>query len=369
MRKALPIVLVAGVIVACGIPDLKPFSDATTQMSTVLKQGFEKTRASMTGAVTTAGDPDEFAKQLKLLDDRWKPTRKALSSLVAYSDSLAAVAEAGKKGQATMEKVTTALSDLANSVAGLTIPATGAKIVQAVGAKIIEMQAAKDIRKAVDKANEAVDIIAPVLKQNFEDLRNIHNAASSAWEARTEGQSSFQRNYYDALVGEQHRLEYLLTLIIDYQSAPARLRWRAALARGKGDEAQAKKFEAAIPQEQEDNLKALKAADSAFESMDLKGKDVPAKVEARQQHLLELINAQRKEISLLDASYQQATGELNGIRDARAEGDRLLAKGGEAIDAWQKAHHSLKATVDGQQTRPSLADLWSIIGELQALLK
>ena len=96
MRKALPIVLLSGVLVACGIPDLKPFSDATAEMSTVLKQGFERTRASLGAATETATDDDteKFNAQLHKLDERWKETRKALSSLVAYSDSLAAIAEA-----------------------------------------------------------------------------------------------------------------------------------------------------------------------------------------------------------------------------------------------------------------------------------
>jgi hypothetical protein len=98
MRKALPVLLCAAVLVACRIPDLKPFSDATAEMVTVLRQGFEQTRVSMINAAETASDSAPFQSRLNQLDERWKPTRKALSALVAYSDSLAVVAEAGKKG-------------------------------------------------------------------------------------------------------------------------------------------------------------------------------------------------------------------------------------------------------------------------------
>ena len=59
---------------------------------------FDRTRGTMASAAETAGQPEEFAARLKELDERWKPTRKALSSLVSYSDSLTAVAEAGKVG-------------------------------------------------------------------------------------------------------------------------------------------------------------------------------------------------------------------------------------------------------------------------------
>lgn len=152
---------------------------------------------------------------------------------MSYADSLAAIAEAGKDGKETMGKVTTALNEVAAAVGAIPLAGAGLTIVEAVGAKVIEMQAGKDIRKAVNHADDAVDIIAPILIQNFADLRRIHNAAATAWEARVLERWSFQRNYYESLTAERQRLEYVLTLIMQYQSAPARLRWRAALLKGK----------------------------------------------------------------------------------------------------------------------------------------
>lgn len=364
--RGLIISLLCATLVACGIPDLKPFSDATAAMATTLRQGFEEARASL-GAAAESSPDEAFTTHLGELDERWKPTRKALSSLVGYSDSLAAVAEAGRNGKETMAKVTGALSELAASV-GATIPGGGAKIVEAVGAKIIEMQAGNDIRKAVAAASDAVDIMAPVLEQNFADLRRIHNAAAAAWESRVLERWSFQRNYHDALTAEQRRLEYLLTLIIEYQSAPARLRWRAALARAEGNEELSKKLLASIPQEQADQLSALQAADTTFAGIDLDGEDTPDVIEARQQFLLGLINKQRAELSALDPSYRESTTELEAVREARARGDQLLHKAGEAIAAWQKAHRSLQAAAEGQQSRPSVADLLSIIAEISSLI-
>jgi hypothetical protein len=210
--------------------------------------------------------------------------------------------------------------------------------------------------------------MAPVLEKNFADLRRIHNAAAAAWESRVDERSRFSRGYYDTLVREEQRLEYLLTLIIDYQSAAARLQWRAALARAKGDEALAVKFLGSISQEQAEQLNALKAADTGFREVSASSTDVAAKVEARQQQLLGLINAQRQEIALLDAAYRQATAELTAVGDARATGDRVLQHAGEAIVAWQKAHRSLQAAAEKQQSRPSVADLLSIIKETATLL-
>jgi hypothetical protein len=72
---------------------------------------------------------------------------------------------------------------------------------------------------------------------------------------------------------------------------------------------------------------------------------------------------------LLEPKYQRAVAALNEIREARATGDRVLEKAGDAIDAWQKAHHSLRAAAQGQRSRPSVSDLLSITSEIVALLK
>ena len=246
--RALFAALLVLLATACRIPNLKPFSDATAEMATVLKQGFERSRDSLSAAAETAENQAAFKADLKMLDAEWKPTREALSALVAYADSLAALAEAGHKGPETMARLTDSINDLAKAVSVIPIPSAGVEIVNAVGAKIIEMQAARDIRKAVGAAGDAIEIVAPILKETFVDLRAIHGAAGRAYASRVQGESSILANYYGSLQGEQDRLEYLLNLIIDYQSAPMRLRWRAAVARANGQTDLANKLEGSIAQ-------------------------------------------------------------------------------------------------------------------------
>lgn len=254
-------------------------------------------------------------------------------------------------------------------VGAFPLAGAGGQLAEKVGAKIIEIQAARDIRHVVEKAAEAVDIIAPRLQENFADLRRVHGVASRAWESRLIGQSSILTNYYESLIGEEQRLEYLLNLIIDYQSAPARLRWRAALARANDQPDLAARLEASVPQEQADQLKRLKESDSGLGPIDGVAKDVAPGLEVRQQLLINLLNAQRKEIAVLDPKYQPVMAELNKVRETRVTGDRTLEKGGEAIVAWQKAHHSLQAAAEGDQSRPSVAELLAITKEIAALLQ
>ena len=356
-------------LTACRVPDLKPFSDATAEMATLLKKGFEQSETALAGAAETADDTEAFNDKVKELRKVWTPTRQALSSLVDYSDSLSALAESGAKGKETMARLTGTINELASAVGALPA-ASAANLVQAVGGKIIEMQAAGDIRKAVGKAGEAVDIIAPILKQNFVDLRNLHAAAARAWEARVQEQSSILVNYYESLAKEEERLHYLLNLIMDYQSAPHRLRWRASLARANGKDSEAKKFEDSVPIEQKDNLRRLQESDSAFSELDLSSPGMIAeKVEGRQRHLMELLSAHRKEMNLLEPKYQQAVSDMDAVHKTRVTGDQILGKGAEAIDAWQKSHKSLQAAAEKKQSRPTVAELLSIVDELSALQK
>ena len=206
MKRMLPIVVVVALATACRIPDLKPFSDATAAMATALKSGFERTQLALNSAGATAAEGSELKEKSADLNARWKPTRQAVSALVAYSDSLTALAEAGKDGKETITKLTGSVNELASAVGALPLTGAALDVVKAVGAKIIELQAERDIRKAVVGASDAVDTLTPLLKDNFADLRAIHGTASRAWESHVQAQSSILTNYYESLVGEETRL-------------------------------------------------------------------------------------------------------------------------------------------------------------------
>jgi hypothetical protein len=355
-------------LTSCGIPDLKPFSDATAEMASQLRSAFEKTQAAIGFAAATSEDGSEFSTKSRQLNERWEPTRKAIAALVDYSDSIAAVAEAGKKGEQTVGRLIDSANDLASAVGVLPLTGTAASIAKAVGAKLIQLKAERDIKKAVRNATEAVDELVPPLKENFVALRNIHTSAANAWEAHVQGESSILTNYYESLVAEERRLQFLLTLIVQYQSASDRLRFRAAQAIARGDKAQADRLIALIETEKADNLKVLAASDAVLSEIDLT-KDPAAAVETRQRMLMDLINAQRKEIALLEPKYQKARADLDRVRDTRQLGARVLAKASDAIDGWHKAHQSLRATVDGQQSRPSTGELISVVKEIAALVR
>lgn len=366
-KRATTLIVLLSLLQACGIPDLKPFSDATAEMSTQLGSAFEKTQAAIGYAADTASENQDFKKKSKELEERWVLTRAAIAALVEYSDSLAALSEAGKKGKETVARLTGAVQNLFSAVSALPGASTAVNIINTVGGKIIEMQAASDIRKAVRNATEAVDLMAPLLKANFIDLRRIHALATNAWQSHVDGESSILVNYYEALLPEERRIQYLLTLIVGFQSATDRLLFEAAQATGKENVEEAKTLTDKIPLARAENLKVLGSFDRTMSGLDPATAD--AKVEIRQMQLMALLNAQRKEIALLEPKYKAAIARLENVKESRQLGSRVMAKAIESIDAWKKAHKSLQAVAEGQQRRPSIAELVSILKEIPALVK
>ena len=76
---------------------------------------------------------------------------------------------------------------------------------------------------------------------------------------------------------------------------------------------------------QQEQLTALRDADAAFDGMKAGGNEA-AKVELRQQQLLELLNAQRKELALIEPRYRETTRPW----------PRFATPGRRAIAFWRK---------------------------------
>ena len=89
-RRALLVVLLSIGLGACGIPDLKPFSDATAEMATVLKQGFERARASLGAATET-----EMKEKKARVEDAMHATKAAVEEGIVPGGGVALL-RAGK---------------------------------------------------------------------------------------------------------------------------------------------------------------------------------------------------------------------------------------------------------------------------------
>jgi hypothetical protein len=386
--RVIAVVALVSLQISCGGPDLKPFSDATAEMSALVQSGFEKTQAALQAAATSGGEPGaevkcpkdgsdkSFRCQSKALDEAWEPTKTAMTSLVDYSDSLTALAESGDKGKETAGKLVDSVGGLASAVGSFTGPfASGAtEAAKEILGKVIQMRAERDIRKAVSQAASAVDRLAPLLSSNFKGLAVIHEGAANVWEGDVLLKTRTLREYYESLLEDERRVQNFLAAARRYQTAAEMLRDKPAK----------------IPEVKADAVADLKKSDAMLGRLAWPEGEA-ASVEARRERLVTMVNSQSREIAVLEPRYQQAVAELDRVREVRQRGKSVLAKGSEAIDAWQKAHASLRTSSEekefvigflgfhphaGMRTaskeksgRPAVAELNSVNKEMTALVK
>jgi hypothetical protein len=382
-RWAVPVILFAVLQTSCGVPDLKPLSDATKNMADQLKSGFEQTQAVMKLAAATRKDPADFKQQTRdekkegpaaasactdvdkrekfdclseKLDETWKPMEKAIDAVVKYSDSLVALAASAKKNQDAVTGLIDSVSGLAE---GLPLAGPFGKVAGELVTLAQEMRAKKDIQGAVLKASEAVDKMAPVFKDNLNDLTKTFDAAADEWQIGVILDSKNLRDYYKLLSDEESSLRSQLLLIREYQQVDEEVKKKAAEARSKGKEDVAKRLEDHLPEARNDKLKALREAEPACigqpipEKCPFKPSADPDAVETRRLELVKLLDAKSAEVAILQPRYSQAVADINHVLETRQAGDKYLEKASGAIDAWQKANKGLLAGSEKLRHSPS----------------
>lgn len=201
-----------GVLLAgCGtIPDLQPFADSTSQVASAVrssgKLAVTDARTLVTAYAADARDArrvagevsdkerpakvseaeglEQSASRLKertgALELSWASNVRMIDAIVAYSDSLASIAAAGKKGQESAAATGAALKNLLSSF-DAAVPIVGAVAeVAPIAAKlygqVAATLAAKSLEKAVIEAQPAIDDAARVLTANLGNLAAINHA-------------------------------------------------------------------------------------------------------------------------------------------------------------------------------------------------
>jgi hypothetical protein len=360
---------------ACAsIPDIQPFANATAGLSTALNKGFSHTENQL--SVLQAENPDLEAKAKTSLDElrkRWKPSKEAINALVAYADSLAALANAGKTGKEAANRLTSSFEGLYNAVAQLIpipgLPAgveTAFKAIGAINGVIARMRAKHALKEAAEEAAPAVKTIADVLAANFQELGNLSQAAGNAAAEAYRNKHHGVLDYHQTLVDNETAITSILSRINRYSGLPAEVRVKAERVRqadegGKGDE-QAQKILNSLSTAQRGVLVQIVALDPGLRTHIGEGEPTEA-LETRQKELLAKAKANRDELSRIDPEYQAVTARIVAIDEATRSGAGLFAKGQEAIKAWSKAHEDLKLALEKKQSL-TFRELESIVKEI-----
>src|SRR6185369_3941805 len=197
---------------------------ATADMATALNKGFAQTVDHV--SVLQAENPDledQTKATLSELRKRWKPSKEAINALVAYTDSLAALANAGKTGKEAANKLTDSFQGLYTAVAQLVplpgLPeglATAFNAIGAVNGVIARMRAKHALKDAAEEAAPAVKTIADVLAANFEQLGNLSQAAGKTAKAAYKNKHHGVLDYHQALVANETTITSILSRMNRY---------------------------------------------------------------------------------------------------------------------------------------------------------
>jgi hypothetical protein len=173
---------------ACALPDLRPFAEATASLDLVVRQ----TRALVVRDLTAVADEFETrvpasSTQVRALRDaasafsvEWAERVETVQALLAYSDSLASISQAGRRGSDNSQVVAESFNKLLDSVPSVTaqIPAAAVDLTAWIGSEVARVGAHRSLVRSVEAAHPVVleiatliaadfDVIAANLPQNF----------------------------------------------------------------------------------------------------------------------------------------------------------------------------------------------------------
>lgn len=339
MTRRKPLMSLLALLLCCAcasLPDVQPFATQTTRMSTAIGEGYTQTE-------TLLLETQYGASQTAKLREDWKETRDALNAMVAYSDALAALADAGGKGREAAESVADAVQGVANVLGAGTIPELAVELFATINDEIAKIRARKDMADAVNAAQPAINIFAEIVAEKIR-LLGILNAAA-ADEVLTQYELANQRltDYYGQLEAADGLMVEQLTLILVLELSGGNDAEGMGAPRPEGapvfDPRLGAISRTAEPQRRLELARPLKA-EFLRASKDL-----------------------RAEINRYSAPMGEYRAGRARIVTLRNNGTRIIASGGAAVTTWATTHSRLRVTLN-KKTRLDVAAFAAAVGRI-----
>lgn len=404
-KVTLALLVVFSLLLAgCTVPDIQPFSNATTEMVGAIRQSYSRTEEFFEKASKNPAYDEDTRKKLedKLAEFKkvWKPTSNCLIALAAYADSLAAVAEAGKHGKDASDQLFDSLNGVLGALNLVTIPTNVTNLVGVLNDHLKKARASKSLKIAVEKASDIIhgkDGVVDILKQNLSKLEEIQQDLANNLHTVVYTKNQGIINYRDQLQTEALRIRELLTLMERYNTIPYTqhqkswqlLRENQPNAAQNAQDALDKipylrrkvvrdifaldepplmlrqQLDALDPAPTSDTLNPTQQQTySAPDKVTPRDAIVIPYLQGREKVFLEKRKRIDEDLDKIAPAYQQIKAELNSIDTQAASQKRLIQGSQDALDAWDKAHLSLKNALEKKQKRPTLAQLIVLINEL-----
>lgn len=186
-RIAVP-VLVLLQLSACALPDLRPFAEATASVDLAVRQARELVVSDLnalageleTQVPAASAEVDALREAARNFSAEWTQRVDTVEALLAYSDSLASISQAGRLGGADSQAVAESFNKLLVSVPSVTarVPAAAVDLTAWIGREVARVRAHRSLGRSVEAAHPIVleiaaliaadfDVIAANLPQNF----------------------------------------------------------------------------------------------------------------------------------------------------------------------------------------------------------
>jgi hypothetical protein len=164
-------------LAACGsLPDVSPFAAATSELGSAVEQIGPAVSAEVAKIPDSKGWVDD-------LDKAWAARVLAIDAMVEYSNSVAAIVNAGNEGSESAEKLGAAFTGLTKKAGGL-IP--GAEALAPIGdavafltKTVISIRATSDLLEALEAAQPGVTQFSKLLAADLEDMGGVVTTANT----------------------------------------------------------------------------------------------------------------------------------------------------------------------------------------------
>ncbi len=191
-----------GLLAGCSsVPDAGRLVDASVQLHSAIGAS-----GSAVATELRAARRDETAQKFAAA---WTHTERSVAGLVQYAEALGSIAQAGREGGESVQRVAAAGSELAAAV-GLGLPAAGFAAAVDVGAvvyrQIALVRAAQSLDESLERMQPAVDRIAELIVGQLEDAAVILAAASQLEAVNLRREFADDTGYRDALQRERRAL-------------------------------------------------------------------------------------------------------------------------------------------------------------------
>ncbi|WP_223652715.1 hypothetical protein [Hymenobacter psoromatis] len=208
---------------SCKVPDIQPFATATGEMTSAVGAGYDLVLddlAATSPLGLSTGQQTQLLLQRDSLAKHLRVSRRALAAFNQYAKALVEVADAGVQGQASLNKIATALAGVAaafNPVAGVAggLFATG---VQGISKNVQQIRTLKRLDRALSAADSAVQRATALLAANNQDIARIDSAAASIADAQLTGANQNVLQAYDDLTLRTARADTAAALMVEFEA-------------------------------------------------------------------------------------------------------------------------------------------------------